>query len=118
MFGIIMVQGANGQLLEVLLQLDGMPGPEDGWQSIDDMGTMGLDEKIEGRWWVTKWDAVANRYVIAYTNDNFQEPYKKKLRLTIRNNSGGPLTIERWETKRKVICEVPFSDVDAENGGI
>jgi len=98
--------GVQARQLAVLLQLDGMPGPEDGFQTIDDMGTMGLDEKMEGHFWVTKWDPVADRYVIAYTNDNYNESYENRIRLVVRNMTTLPITIERWEMKRVTICSV------------
>lgn len=98
--------GVQARQLQFLLQLDGMPGPSDGWQSIDDLGTLGLDEKIEGHFWLTKWDPIADRYVINYTNDNFEERYEKNIRLMVRNPTGLAITIERWEMKRLTECSI------------
>jgi hypothetical protein len=105
------IGGVQAQSLTVLLQLDGMPGPDDGFQTIDQMGTLGLDEKIEGHWWITKWDIVANRYVIVYTNDNFQEMYENHIRLMVRNPTAFPITIERFEMKRLTQCSIVKPEV-------
>jgi len=106
LYAFIVVHGANGQNLQVLFQLDGQPGPDDGRFTIDNLGTWGIDEQIQGRFWLTKWDAVANRWTIFYSNNNVMERYRKNLKLIVFNPTVGALTIERVEIKRMNVCSV------------
>lgn len=106
LYAFLVVQGANAQNLQVLFQMDSQPGPDDGRFTIDNLGTWGLDEQIQGRFWLTKWDTVANRWSIFYSNNNVMERYKKNLRLIVFNPTAGALTIERVEIKRMNVCSV------------
>lgn len=85
---------SSSTALEIRFGLDG----NEQTYTIVELDDMGLDEELMGHFWITKFDAVEPRFVVAYGTD-FMEPFVRKMFLELRNPTGAPITIRQFEAR-------------------